>query len=440
MALKNFIAETVWLRLSDLVSNNHVRSHLSFLMTSSNWTRSQIEAYQIEKLRVLISHASEHVPFYRDYFKKNNLSLDDFTALSDINKLPIVSKSVIRELGADQFIADNVSSIDSFVARSSGSTGEPFSFYISKDAYSFNMATKLRTWYHAGYRLGDSYMKIGVGKGRTSLIKKIQDKVNNCDLVPYFALNEQNINRILDRIESEKPLFIRSYPSPLYALAKQRIHNSNKYHHNPRVIFTTGSTLPDDYRSTIEKSFGCSVVDSYSCEGCPNVAQEYGNTNYLVSDEYGLVEVLDNNGKRVENGIGRSVVTDFWNFAQPFIRYDTQDLVEISSLEKDRSGHSQIVRIMGRECQSITTPSGRLLTEHEFTTIKYSGVVDSYQIVVKDNDDIVMRIVPNENFDESASKEFQSYWADQFEMPISVEIVSDIPIMENNKRLSIVRE
>lgn len=438
MSFRNFISEQFILPLSDLITGNSVAKYLHFLEKSNTWTPEQIVGFQNEKLRALIKHAVEHVPYYRDLFKQLGLKAEDIQTKTDLCKIPIVDKSIMRKEGTKRFTADNIDEKQMMLCRSSGSTGEPFSFYVSKEAYSFNLAAKLQAWYKAGYRLGDKYVKIGVGNGRTTKIKKIQDRVNNCELIPYFALNDNDLDRILGKIECFKPLYIRSYPSPLYSLAMRKIVKKDCFAYCPQIVFTTGSTLPASYREVIEKAFGCRVIDSYSCEGCPNVSQEESDY-YRVCREYGIVEVVNN---KESNGcalVGRSVVTDFWNYAHPFIRYDTQDLVEVSDVE-NKPFPVAIKRIMGRECQSFCTKSGRLLTEHEFTTMKYSNIVDAYQIVRKKNGGVSIRVVPNVEWSTIKASEFNKYWEKQLEMPVDIEIVPEIPIMKNNKRLTIVDE
>lgn len=432
MSIRNLICEHIVLPVSDILTGQKVYSYLKFLRTSAQWTADEIRLFQEKRFRLLISHIASSVPFYRRYFAENHLSISDFNCLEDIAKLPIVDKALIRKYGLDQFLSDAVPTSDRVITRSSGSTGEPFVYHVSKDAYSFNLAAKLRTWYESGYRLGDRYMKIS-NSPRHGKTKKFQDWVNNCIFLHFSSVDDCFVAQVLETIEKEKPKYIRAYPAPLYLLAKYRLSHKG-YSFCPNKIFTTGATLTKEYRSAIMESFGCDVIDSYSCEGVPNTAETPAHDGYHVSSEYALMEVLDDEGQNVREGLGRVVSTDLWNFAQPFVRYDAHDLVSI----KD----GMIAAIMGRECEAYVVSNGTTFTVHNFSSyfIHENACVDAYQIVRKKTGIVVIRVVPNEEFTNQSTQKIIDDWSQRLGVSVVVEVVGDIPIMNNNKRLTIVDE
>ena len=416
--------EHIILPLSDLVKGEQVHKYLRLLREAERWTPEQMAAFQQERLRELIVYASNEVPFYRDWFRDHHL--DPQTAT--LEQLP----AIMRQEGIDRFTAVHFPVKKRIPSRSSGSTGEPFFFYVSKEAYSVNTAAKLRTWYQAGYRLGDRYMKIANG-ARHGKLKKLQDKVNNCLYVPFYSMSDDVLKSILDKIERTHPTIIRSYPIPLYLLAQYRNSHAG-YSFRPRHIMTTGSTLPVAYRAEIEKAFGCDIIDSYSCEGTADCYETTAHDGYHITQYYGIIEVLDDNNQSVTNGIGRVVSTDLWNLAHPFIRYDTQDLVEV------RDG--QIQRIMGRECEALVHAKGEVFTVHNFSHffLYELSAVDTYQIVKHKDGSITFRLVINEQYNSDIEQYIIDFWHQQLGVPISITIVDEIPLMHNNKRLTIVEE
>lgn len=431
MSLRNYFAEKFFLPISDRLTGQSVSRNLKLLMRSKDWSREQLLQYQIDRLRMLVDYISTNVPFYRDYFKEHHLSVSDFQVLSDLSKLPILNKQLIRAESQDRFVSEDYPVGKRLLSRSSGSTGEPFSFFVSKEAYSMNTAAKLRTWYQAGYRLGNKYMKIANGP-RHGKLKTLQDRMNHCIYVPFFEISDSKLEDILMQIEKEKPTIIRSYPVPLFLLSQYRLFRQS-YHYCPAHIMTTGSTLPDEYRETIEKAFGCDVIDSYSCEGTPNTAETPAHDGYHLTSEYAILEVLDEDDNPVVNGVGRVVSTDLWNYAQPFVRYDTQDLVEVID--------GKIIRILGRECEAYCISKDVIYTVHNFSKFFLSEVtsVDSYQIV-KRKDSIIFKLVPNSSFDKNEKDKIIDYWTDKLDCIVKIEVVDSIPIMRNNKRLTIVEE
>ena len=423
-----FLHEHIILPLSDLLKGESVHKYLRLLREAESWSDEQMKEFQQQRLHQLLVYASQEVPFYRDWIQTHDLNPDFLT----LDQMPIVSKAIMRNEGIDRFSAEHFPVKKRIPSRSGGSTGEPFTFYETKLSYSVNMAAKLRTWYQAGYHLGDLYMKITNGK-RTSKVKQLQDLMNNCIYVPFYSITDDILKSILDKIESTKPHFIRSYPSPLYLLARYRNNHSN-YHFSPRHIMTTGSTLTEDYRNEIEKAFGCDIIDSYSCEGTPNVYETPSHDGYNISGYYGIIEVLDNDNKPVVNGVGRVVSTNLWNFAHPFVRYDTQDLVEVKG--------GRIIRIMGRQCETLVEANGTLLTVHNFTHYFSDNFpsVDGWQVVKLRDGNIRFRLVVNKLFSPDDEQNIINYWSSCTGREISLEIVDKLPLMSNNKHLSIIDE
>ncbi len=423
-----FFHEHIILPLSDLMKGEKVHKYLRLLREAESWSPAQMHDFQQQRLRELIVYASKQVPFYQDWFASQHI--DPNTVALD--QLPIVSKHIMRKEGIERFTAEHFPEKERIQARSSGSTGEPFSFYISKLSNSVNTAAKLRTWYQAGYRLGDRYMKIANAK-RPNMPKQLQDWSNNCIYIPFYSITEANIRTILERIEISQPKFIRSYPSPLFILAQYR--NSHPgFTFNPRHIMTTGSTLTDAYRTEIEKAFGCDIIDSYSCEGNPNTYETTDHDGYHTTDYYGIIEVLDSNNQPVSDGIGRVVSTDLWNLAHPFIRYDTQDFVEVQN--------GTITRIIGRQSDVYIKGNGTIFTVHNFSHYFLHEIVgvDNYQIRLHGDNSLTILLVTNNYFHTECIQDISNYWSQQLSTQVNVLITDNIPLMKNNKHLTIVKD
>ncbi len=423
-----FLHEHIILPLSDLLRGEQVHKYLRLLKEAASWSSEQMESFQQKRLKDLLAHAATEVPFYHDWFRDHNLN----PTTACLEQLPIVDKKIMRQEGVHRFAAKHFPEKKRLVLHSSGSTGEPFVFYDTRLSYSVNMASKLRTWYQAGYQLGDRYMKIS-SSARGSKLKILQDRFNRCYYEVFESISDSILGSILDNIEKKKPLFIRSYPDPLYMLALYR-KNSNKYAFQPKHIMTTGSTLTDHQRKTIEESFGCSVVDSYSCEGTPNTYQIPGDNHYHICNYFGIIEVLDDNNAPVVNGYGRVVSTNLWNLAEPFIRYDTQDLVEV----KD----GQITRIIGRSSECVTLPDGSLISANNLTSFfnQKVGFVSAYRLVCHADKNIEVLVVPTERFSENDKQEIIDYWGARLRTKVNVSLVDSIPMRKNGKFQTIVNE
>lgn len=430
-----FFHEHIILPLSDLATGQRVHHYLHFLLKSEHWSDSQMIDFQNRRFRELIAHASTHVPFYREWFTEHNLKLSDFNSVADIIKLPIVDKALMRREGISMFTADSIPARRRMVAHSSGSTGEPFEFYVSKEAYSINTAAKLRTWYNVGYRLGDKYIKLS-SSPRESFIKKLQDRMTNGIVVSFSSLDDAALEQILLTIERVRPSIIRTHPNAIYYLARYREQHPGEYHFSPKYIMTTSSNLPTSFRKVVTRVFGCDIIDAYSCEGTANTAETPTHDGYHISHEYGIIEVLDENNHTVVNGTGTVVSTDLWNYAMPFIRYNTQDIVEVDE-------HGTIQRIAGRKCELLEMPNGRRYTGQvieDYFNYKTNHSVEAFQVVHRNDNSVKFNLMVNNKYTPLIQQIIVEYWHKTLEVPVEVCVLDHIPLMHNNKYLTIVKE
>jgi len=269
------------------------------------------------------------------------------------------------------------------------------------------------------YRLGDKYAKLSQNS-RKNLIKRLQDKMS-CSL--YLATNpltDSNFEFILKEIEQYKPKVIRCYPDPLLFLARYK-QSHPEFSYQPQSITTTGNTLHPETRAEIENSFGCKIFDSYSCEGNSTVFECPTHSCYHSTEEYGISEIVNKNEERISNGVGRLISTDLWNLAHPFIRYDTQDSVEIDDT-KCACGRSlmRINSILGRDNDVLVASNGQKYIVHNFTGFfqidipQINRSVEQFQVVKKKDGSVLFRLVINHKFNEFVAEYIRSYWEKEF--------------------------
>ena len=79
-----------------------------------------VEAYQLDRLRALVSHAAERVPVYRGLLTAEHAQL---SSLADMARLPTVDKAGLIERGGGAW---SVPGAPMRVGSTSGTTGEPF--------------------------------------------------------------------------------------------------------------------------------------------------------------------------------------------------------------------------------------------------------------------------------------------------------------------------
>lgn len=76
------------------------------LMRNLRMTKEDLVKYQNRCLSKVVRHAYDTVPFYRRKFDAVGLNPDKIKTVEDLSRLPIISKSDIRQ-NADDFISSD---------------------------------------------------------------------------------------------------------------------------------------------------------------------------------------------------------------------------------------------------------------------------------------------------------------------------------------------
>lgn len=441
MSLYNWITERVVLPASDAVLKRSIAGNLKFLFDSQWWSPSELEAYQDERLRELVRHAYENVPYYHDLFKRYKLAPDDIRSQKDLPKIPCLTKQNIRENYPHRLLARNIPKNRILKKASSGSTGEPLRYMVSKSSYGFKLACFLRGWYWMGYRLGDRYVKLSVHP-RSNKEKKFQDRVNNCVYVHSPYLTDENVHDCLGQIVRSRAKFIRGYPAVLDVFARH-IDGNEVGGYRPSAISTNGEPLYPAQRKNIERRFNCAVFDSYSAEGVSVMMECHTHQTYHVASEYGITEVLKE-GEPIDEGVGEIVGTDLHNFAMPFIRYQVKD---VGTLKKKTCtcgrGLPLFERIEGRDTDILVTPGGKHITFYFFAVyFMWNEAVEMFQLHQLERDRMTLKIVPTALFKahmkDRIKDDIQRHIGE--DVDLRVELVEDIPLTAAGKRRFFLRE
>ena len=133
---------------------------LKALEQSQWWPRDRILELQNKRLRWLIRHAYENVPYYRRLFDERALKPGDIKRAQDLVKLPVLTKRLIWD-NFDDMMAQGVPSKEVIPQSTGGSTGETLKFYSTKDAYyNWGYAAAQRAYSWAGHEVGDKVIEL----------------------------------------------------------------------------------------------------------------------------------------------------------------------------------------------------------------------------------------------------------------------------------------
>lgn len=382
------------------------------LLVSQYWSAGEFRAYQHQQLQALLAWAFDKVPYYREMQRTLGCQPGDFKSVDDIKHLPTLSKHILRSNGLT-FLADG--RVPRFCNKgyTSGTTGTPITIFEPRAAFSqrWSFVYRQRRW---------------AGLENVSLPRRAQ--FTGRDIVPdasisrttkYWRYNYPG-NAILfstTHISAEsapayaralrdfRPELIDGYPSALLALSRLA-----KSQHlalpRPRAIIVTAETLSDGARQEIQEAFGAGLSNQYassepSCFWCDC---EHGIMHQ--NPEYGISEILDENGAEVAPGqSGEVVVTSFLNRVMPLIRYRLGDMAVRGPDAMCACGRSmpRVESIVGRTDDILFIPGrgyvGRL-------DPVFKGVTDilEAQIVQDSLETLTVLLVPADGFAESTER------------------------------------
>lgn len=365
----------------------------------------ELKKEQEKHLRVMIDFSYNNVPYYRELFKSLNLKPGDIGKIEDLEKLPVLTKDIIKRNWED-FKPVNLNKMKYYAGATGGSTGTPFKYRLSKPDRFLGWAASYRSWGYGGYNLGDKMVFLAgssLAVGATSnLIRSVNEIVRNIKMLSSFDMGDEEMKQYVNTINSFKPKFLRGYASSIYLFAKWI--NENKINiRQSKGVFTTAEKLYPHMRKEIENVFGCDVYDAYGLNDGGISAYECSEHCGLhISTERSIMEVVDNNENQLSCGEGRILATSLYNYAMPFIRYDTGDLGRIIGGVCGCGREYKLLKeIAGRQQEMLKTPEGRYIHGEFFTHIFWEvDRVKEFQVVQEKIDKITVKIIPEEDFDE----------------------------------------
>lgn len=435
------LLRNVILPIGDALFGQRMMNRLKFLENAQYWPQEKILVSQKQDLQSLIKTAYNEVPFYRELFDSSNVKPEDIRNISDMSKLPIVTKQMLRS--AYPHKTTRPTGQKTYEASTSGSTGK--NFVVAEDAYTagWYRASFMLSLEWSGWQIGEPHLQTGMTLTR-SWDRQLKDRLLRCHYFSAYNLDDEHLDEILEEIERHKLKYIWGYPGSLYYLAKRA--QEVGWNQPLKAVVTWGDTLFPHHRNLIENVFEVKVYDTYGCaEGIQIAAQcEFGNYHLHALDA--VVEFLDDQGQPVKAGeLGNIVVTRLHPGPMPLIRYAIGDM-GVPSDEKScpcGRGFPLMQSIQGRNADIITTPSGNRLIVHYFTGImEHFSEVDSFQVVQTRTDQIIVKILPRSKPSELLSSRIISGLKQNGaeDLDILVEYVSEIPLPPTGKHRFVISQ
>lgn len=390
-------------RFSEIQSPKNIKQRGELLLSAidrviafDKLNQEELQAYQFEKLKSIVSEAYHNVPMYWKKYHEAGFDPTSLNTMHDLNRIPLITKADLRNAGL-RAIKNFVRKEPVWLFSSSGSTGVPSRVYREEQALWHFMARSLviyKNWC-AGKPLANVLYITDLAAG--SIDFALADLLQTTVMEKRILGSSLPTQELIHAIELFQPEFISSYPSTIRSIAIL-MHRCDKRFKGLKLLHLTSEMLEQTTRSLINSVFPhAKIVETYTSSEVGLIAYSCGTypSRLHIAETEVLFEILDNDGKPT-NKVGQSVVTDLINHCTPMIRYC--GLGDYAALDHTNcecgSTHRSIKTLEGRISDSIITPDGGLISPYLLIdAIEENPGIYQFQIVQSSKNSLKIRII-----------------------------------------------
>lgn len=400
-----------------------VRRHLE---VSQWWSPERLEEYRLIRLRSLLQHAGERVPYYRRLFAESGFDPAAVTEIADLRRLPFLTKGDIRA-HADDLKADDARGLAR--CNTGGSSGEPLIFWLGPTRVSHDVAAKWRATRWWGVDIGDPEIVVWgspVELNSQDRVRALRDRLIRTQLLPAFDMSARNVEAFLDTISRMRPRMLFGYPSALSHIAGYAEGLGRPMDRlGIQVAFVTSERLYEHQRETIERVFGCPVANGYGGRDAGFIAHQCPAGGMHITAEDIIVETVTPAGEPAAAGeAGEVVVTHLATGEYPFIRYRTGDVAVLDDTACPCGrGLPLLKEIQGRTTDFVTKPDGTVM--HGLALIyvlRDLPEVAAFKIIQQEVDRVSVQVVPGDGYGRATADAIRSGLLERLGGGVEVEV------------------
>lgn len=427
--------------LFDNLSGQSIDWHMRYLEKTQWMKKKELQKLQLNRLKKLLFYAYDKVPFYHRSFKKHGFQPSDLKTITDLHKIPLLKKSDIRN-NFSQLISTDFSKSKLELFTTSGTSAVPLRFCRSITEMSWARGAEYRGYSWGGYRLGD---KIAVIWGFTpeqtrSFTFKFYHSFTRHSILNVNTMSEKSMSSFAKSLVRFKPDFVKGYAGASNVFANHLLKNK-QFKIQPKAVFTSASTLLPQNRRTIEKAFNCKVYDVYGSREISGIAAQCGQHEGLhVSDETVVSEIIKDGQTASVGEEGQIYLTSLQSYAMPFIRYEIGDVGKSYPNECTCGRKLSLMKPFGRTYEYLTNSDGTFTSLRDLQQVFEGIPVVDFQIEQKEQDEIIVRIVPGTSFNQDHTDFIENKIKMRGKAKIRVDLVDAIPKEKSGKTKRIVKK
>lgn len=381
-----------YLKYNNIVDRRAYLKWHKFIEKSQWWSKDEFNKYQWTKVKQLLNHANDNVPYYTELFQTIGASPNDIKTWHDFSQIPFLTKEIVRERAKDLIAKNYLNNKRLQYYTTGGSTGQPLGFYKTPDISIIESAFMNQQWKRVGYKATSSRIILrGAPVKNTQLFERL--RFTNDWVISSYHLSDAFISQYVDFLNRIKPEFFHVYPASLYIFTQLLLESKLTLNFSPKAILCGSEPVHKYQRELFEKVYNTRVYSWLGlAEGTTLAGECEHSTSYHAWPQHSYVELVDVEGNPIvkEGQTGEIIGTSINNFDFPFIRYQSSDMAEFGGYGCARCNRNFLIlnNIKGRKQDKLFLLDGRQIP---LTAITFGLHFDAYGKIKK------MQIVQNEN-------------------------------------------
>lgn len=335
-----------------------------------------IQAVQELRLRRIIAHA-RRAPWWRDYFRRSGVEPGDIRTISDMERLPVITRADISYIPKRLLFSRQVRDQSLQWGVSSGSTtGTPLQWAFEKSLLRFDT---LAFYFNQYYSYGLSFRALSARNFQAYVNRPL---MHQRDAFHFFRAGSFGITR--DDVEVDAHIremadalaatgggcTLATSPSAMFFL----VQKWRALGLRPHFLFCLFGGFPvmeteREARDAAEEYLGCPVRELYGAQEFDCLARECKTKAGYMHIHSGrvIIEIVDEDGIKVPYGaVGRVVITSLDNTIMPLLRYEIGDRGVMMPAAPCACGNSSpLLRLEGRVTDFIHMRGGSKLYPKE---------------------------------------------------------------------------
>lgn len=350
-------------------------------------SQNEKEELQLKRLQEVVKRAYENVPFYKKRFDDNNIKPEDIKTLKDIEKLPLTTKSDLREAYPFGMFAVPRKEIVE-IHTSSGTTGKPtVSGYTKKDIeiWSEVMARGLTMFGATEDDVIQNTHGYGLFTGGFGVHYGAQ-KIG-ATVIPISTGQTKRQIEIMGDFDTSILIVTPSYGLYLAEVAEEEGVDTEDL--NLKAVGFGAEMWTKEMRQEIEKRFNAPAYNIYGLTEImgPGIGLECQEQDGLhIMEDHFYPEIIDSETLKTlgEGEKGELVLTTLTRHGMPIIRFRTKDITALRNV-KCSCGRTLVKmdRITGRTDDMLKVRGVAVFpSQIEKALLKMDGLEPHYQIIV----------------------------------------------------------